>query len=630
MATPEEIARFKAAFRFNAQEINSGIRWEEPTGCFAFLKTQTSLADVLAALETLQAAPSPENIDAVRDEIAAVPHDKADKYREALDALDLSLTHAMIGDLDAVARQDPSVANLQAVQAEIDKVPDEAMTEELRALAQELADFLPVAQTFEAIDDLKEAAADAPTAANCQAVLIEIRKLPDEYLNEEVMALQTEMHTALLYLSVAELKETADADPSAVNFRAVMNQISRIPDDARTDEILAQYWEMNTALIMLSVNDLKSVADETPSVTNLRAVVDELLRLPADAWTPESTELYWEVYGELCATMLREAEFDDAAVPATPVIEQMPGWKRKNQKVLGDRYSEMSLYSEKVIGEDGEEFIKLDYWGDKIPSADGDASSRDARLIDLPENELALINVAQNTIAGIRESLPKGPFNNYGGLPEEIIEAQQIPIELLRAKGREELADTPMPAWWNGVVDTAAKLASDAVSGRHKDVDPYKLQMACLARATQEVGGGVCSKMAMATTGALTTSLPPGSEIVQLWHKADHEFVIARVPGSRWFVVDPWCHEPMVIPFVDCTFDPSGVRKFIVTKVTEKSDHPYGIDLDSGVNWKAIIRQAMEETAIGSPEMKGVYGQTSNVDGDFDPGFQAVSGDKWG
>src|SRR6185436_10732967 len=106
--------------------------------------------------------------------------------------------------------------------------------------------------------------------------------------------------------------------------------------------------------------------------------------------------------------------------------------------------------------------------------------------------------------------------------------------------------------------------------------------------------------MAMMTTGELTTLLPPGSEIVQLFHDFDHEFVIARAPGSRWFVVDPWCHTPTVIPFKDCSFDLSGVQKFIPIKVTETAskDQPYGLDLDTGVNWKAIIDQAMDETPL--------------------------------
>jgi len=126
----------------------------------------------------------------------------------------------------------------------------------------------------------------------------------------------------------------------------------------------------------------------------------------------------------------------------------------------------------------------------------------------------------------------------------------------------------------------------------------FKMKMACLARASLEVGGGVCSKMAYATTGALTTLLPPGSEIVQVFHRNDHEFVIARVPGSRWFVVDPWPHEPKVIPFVDCVYKPlhedtteSAINSFIAMEVTKTMAEPYGFNLDK-IPWDNFIRES--------------------------------------
>ena len=130
--------------------------------------------------------------------------------------------------------------------------------------------------------------------------------------------------------------------------------------------------------------------------------------------------------------------------------------------------------------------------------------------------------------------------------------------------------------------------------------------------------------------------LPVGSEIAQVSHNADHQFVVARVPKySRWFVADPWCHEPMIVPFVDCCFQPTGVKSFVITTIT-KDDivHPYGVDLDTGFNWNEIIEQAMDDTPIGDTEMQSSFLQKSNATtetrGDLDFRLTAIEQSSWG
>jgi hypothetical protein len=192
----------------------------------------------------------------------------------------------------------------------------------------------------------------------------------------------------------------------------------------------------------------------------------------------------------------------------------------------------------------------------------------------------------------------------------------------------EWLKETPSPGWWNSVVETASNIAAEQARQAYPDIADKKIQMASLGRATLEVGGGVCSKMAMATHGELTTKLPPGSEIAQVFHNFDHEFVAARVPGGRWFVVDPWPHDPVVVPFVDSYFQPEDVEHFVITKVTETCEHPYGVDLDTGFDWGAILTQAKQDTPLGSVEMKGTYGHASACEKDVDPRLKGTS--SWG
>jgi hypothetical protein len=190
------------------------------------------------------------------------------------------------------------------------------------------------------------------------------------------------------------------------------------------------------------------------------------------------------------------------------------------------------------------------------------------------------------------------------------------------------------PGWWNQVVDVVAGTAFEQLKAKMPDVPEFKLSAACLARATQEVGGGVCSKMATLTAGILSTKLPPGSEIAQVFHDADHEFVVAKLPGSRWFVVDPWCYEPRVIPFVDCVFGPEGVKTFISMKVTKPAPEgqPFGIDVDTGVDWEEIVSNVQRDHPVTEANMAHEFVQISNIPRSivFDPGLTSVRRSRWG
>jgi hypothetical protein len=86
------------------------------------------------------------------------------------------------------------------------------------------------------------------------------------------------------------------------------------------------------------------------------------------------------------------------------------------------------------------------------------------------------------------------------------------------------------PAWWNQVVDASAEAALKQLKSKFPDVPEFKLAAACLARATAEVGGGVCSKMATLTAGVLTDKAATRQRDQQVYSSFDHEFVVAKVP----------------------------------------------------------------------------------------------------
>ena len=294
-----------------------------------------------------------------------------------------------------------------------------------------------------------------------------------------------------------------------------------------------------------------------------------------------------------------------------------PAWKRERLVHVEDEYGEMVL--DASPSELGATYIK-----GTVPGVVNDRSARNTRLRDFSAEDQEMVAIAQRVLGEVRGSMPRGAFNNFEGLPPEVLERQNKP-------GTNEHA----PNWWNNVVDQAAGLALAQLKDRLPEVNAYKLQMACLARATKEVGGGVCSKMAMVTTGALTTALPPGSEIAQVFCGYDHEFVIARTPGSRWFVVDPWCHAPLVVPAVDCYFEPSSVTNWISVSVVETAppELPFGIDVETGVDWPAIVLEAQrsvpEEFPLRNPGHE--FQQPNNVrDGGFDPALRGVAADEWG
>lgn len=307
--------------------------------------------------------------------------------------------------------------------------------------------------------------------------------------------------------------------------------------------------------------------------------------------------------------------------PARPKASDLiPTWKRAEQVRIAGRYGEMVF--ERDDGPDAIGGVKM-HQG-RLPGIKDGESARGKAFDDFSAEDKAMIVKAQEAIASVRADLPRGAFNNYAGLPAEVQERQNIPG-----------TDRHAPGWWNNVVDEATKIGARQLAGRLPDVNAHQLQLACLARATKAVGGGVCSKMATMTSAVLSTTMPPGSEIAQVFHGYDHEFVIARAPGSDWFVVDPWPEMPLTIPVRDCDFHADGMSKFIVMNVTETAppELPFGIDVETGMDWPAIVEEAKRRVPRDQPlQLAHNFRQATNVKNptQFAPELRAGGSDNWG
>jgi len=116
MPTSGQIQAFKDAFKTRASDKVWQPRWNVPTGCFAFMKQQTRLAPVVAAIDDFAANIDREHLDAVYAAIRDLPEGVRDSstYATALDELKASLDACAMetdtqGDMDFVRFGDGSM-----------------------------------------------------------------------------------------------------------------------------------------------------------------------------------------------------------------------------------------------------------------------------------------------------------------------------------------------------------------------------------------------------------------------------------------------------------------------------------------------------------------------------------------
>jgi hypothetical protein len=250
----------------------------------------------------------------------------------------------------------------------------------------------------------------------------------------------------------------------------------------------------------------------------------------------------------------------------------------------------LSMANENVtltVLKDPESTIGASYIPGPAPETLNGASLINTKLKDFSEADQNAVQIAKEALIEVRGKLPRGAFNNFEGLPINVKENLQHP-------------DTPniSAAWWNAVLQGVSGKALETLKKENPDTPEFLLSTAALAWATEAVGGGVCANLATLTTATLSTKLPPGSQIIQVNHGADHEFVAMKTPDSdHWFVVDPWPNEPHVVTFTDCYFRPERVKSHFTIDVTKTApkDKPFGIDMSTLNRDKSDIVETVQE-----------------------------------
>jgi len=188
-----------------------------------------------------------------------------------------------------------------------------------------------------------------------------------------------------------------------------------------------------------------------------------------------------------------------------------------------------------------------------------------------PESDDAdtAMDMAFRAVRSAREILNKGPFNNRGGLPADIL-------------GRERY-----PRWQDTLVEEQLgelmANANNIVNGQ-RNIPPqedFLLQQACLGHLTAHARGGVCSKIASLTLGILTLDADPGTRVAQVYHNLNHEFVMVAYGNSPWIVADPWVHNSYNVPMNRCNFgDEARIVRNMFMIVHRPCRYAFGVDIN--------------------------------------------------
>jgi hypothetical protein len=140
-------------------------------------------------------------------------------------------------------------------------------------------------------------------------------------------------------------------------------------------------------------------------------------------------------------------------------VGEGPSWKSAMQVKLTDKYSEM------VLAKDDFNSGGVDYHRGTVPGTTGDMSCDGQSLGTFSKQDKQVVDIAKEVLTEVRAKLPRGPFNNYGNLPESVVSQQNHPVT-----GKHS------PAWWNQVVDAAAEKALSQLKAKYPDVPEFKLR----------------------------------------------------------------------------------------------------------------------------------------------------------
>jgi hypothetical protein len=232
------------------------------------------------------------------------------------------------------------------------------------------------------------------------------------------------------------------------------------------------------------------------------------------------------------------------------------------------------------------------------------------------------MEMAFDAVRLARMRLPKGAFNNRGGLPKKILKEEQY------------------PKWQNLFIDMSVGNLIESglnIVANQRGIPPeedFVLQHAILAKVTAAVGGAVCSKIASLTLGLLTAIAEPGTRVAQVWHNSDHEFLLVGYKDSPWIVADPWPHNSYVTPLRYNQFRADNIERHNRVTIHQKCRVPFGVIFKNEVVEKVLdyTTRQVGKPAEGDKETLHSYGQDTNLEKGF-RGYQdwlAATGEQWG
>ena len=192
-----------------------------------------------------------------------------------------------------------------------------------------------------------------------------------------------------------------------------------------------------------------------------------------------------------------------------------------------------------------------------------------------PDDEAIARDLALTAVRQARSLLPKGPYNNRAGLPENIRNRAEHPLtedgrgDFIWQDGMDLLEEKPGDP--NRLFDQThmAKLPDGLVRA-----------LSLMAASTIKMEGGVCEKFSSVVLGILSTIAPPGTEALKVAWSGDHHYVVVRHGTSQWYVADPWPHNAYVQPWADNYFERAGTENYTKLIVHAPVEDMYGVVFD--------------------------------------------------
>lgn len=223
-------------------------------------------------------------------------------------------------------------------------------------------------------------------------------------------------------------------------------------------------------------------------------------------------------------------------------------------------------------------------------------------------------DVARQAVLLARRLLPRGAFNNRGGV-------------------------IPPPTTWSADPGRDMQRMEQIAERLLGDSGDFLHAIACNAAATRAIGGGVCSMIGALTAGLLTVISPPGTEIICGSHSADHTYCVIRYNNCPWVCADAWPQYSYPCRWQGSYFAPTSdgpLNYYFKIDVHQPVRVPFGLASTPSESLEPNAVAVIAGECPGSPgEIGHPYGHTSNTAANDHParfdGVAAVVGPRdWG